>query len=103
VWTGDDVEALVLATHEGVANAAEHGRRPVSLRAWVAPGRVVVTVTDTGRGPQDAFLGLLYSLDRQGMWLSHQLVDVAHRRHADGYTVRLTASGSLAPLPALRR
>jgi anti-sigma regulatory factor (Ser/Thr protein kinase) len=101
--TGEDVEGLVLATHEAVTNAAAHGRRPVSLRAWVAQERVVITVTDTGPGPQDAFLGLLYSMDRQGMWLSHQLVDVAHRRNADGYTVRMTASGPVAPLTAPRR
>jgi anti-sigma regulatory factor (Ser/Thr protein kinase) len=101
--TGDEVESLVLATHEAVTNAAVHGRPPVTLRAWVAPGRVVVTVTDVGPGPGDPFLGLRYSLDRQGMWLCHQLVDVAHRRHAEGYTIRLTVSGSVAPLPSPRR
>jgi len=86
-----DVEGLVLAVNEAVTNAAAHGRPPVDLRGWLAPDRVVVTVTDTGRGPQDGFLGLLYSPDQQGVWLSHQLVHVAHRRHAGGYTVRLTA------------
>jgi anti-sigma regulatory factor (Ser/Thr protein kinase) len=87
-----DVEALVLATNEAVANATVHGRPPVGLRGWALPGRVVVTVTDTGRGPRDCFLGLLRSPEEQGMWLSHQLVDVAHRRHSAGYTVRLTAT-----------
>jgi len=89
--TDDNVEALVLAAHEALANAWVHGRPPVVVRRWAPPGRVVVTVTDTGEGPQDSFLGMLYSPDHQGMWISHQLVDVAHRRHAGGYTTRLTA------------
>ena len=92
--TDDNVEALVLAAHEALANAWIHGRPPVVVRAWAPPGRVVVTVTDTGRGPQDSFLGLLHSPDHQGMWISHQLVDVAHCRHAGGYTTRLTAPAS---------
>jgi hypothetical protein len=29
---------------------------------------------------------------RFGLWLSHQLVDVAHRHHPDGYTIRLAAA-----------
>jgi hypothetical protein len=90
--TGAQVEGLVLAAHEAVTNAAVHGRPPVTLRGWMTPSRVVVTVADTGRGPEDCFLGLLYSRDRQGMWLSHQLVQVAHRRDASGYTVRMTAT-----------
>jgi hypothetical protein len=32
------------------------------------------------------------------LWLSHQLVDVTHRRHPDGYTIRLAApTPSIAP------
>ena len=90
--TGGEVEGLVLAAHEAVTNAEVHGRPPVTLRGWATPGRVVVTVADSGQGPQDSFLGLLYSRERQGMWLSHQLVEVAHRRDASGYTVRMTAT-----------
>ena len=90
--SGGEVEGLVLAAHEAVTNAELHGRPPVTLRGWVTPGRVVVTVADAGQGPQDCFLGLLYSRERQGMWLSHQLVEVAHRRDASGYTVRMTAT-----------
>jgi hypothetical protein len=95
---GDDIEALVLAAHEAVTNAAAYGRPPVTLRGWVEPRRVVVTVTDMGQGPQDSFLGLIYSPDRQGMWLSHQLVEVSHRRDARGYTVRMTAAAG-QPVP----
>jgi anti-sigma regulatory factor (Ser/Thr protein kinase) len=92
-----EVENAVLATHEAVANARRHGRPPVIVRMWVQPGRFTVTVTDTGTGPTNPFLGLLPPDHPNGaglgMWISHQLVDVTHRRHRDGYTVRMTATG----------
>ncbi len=63
-----------------------------------APGRLTVTVTDTGSGPTNPFLGLLPPDHPHGsglgLWISHQLVDMTFRRHRDGYTVRLAASGS---------
>ena len=63
------------------------------------PDRVTVTVTDTGRGPSDPLVGLLPPGPLNGpgpgpclgLWLSHQLVDVAHRHDPDGYTIRLAA------------
>jgi anti-sigma regulatory factor (Ser/Thr protein kinase) len=95
-----EVENMVLATHEAVANAGLHGRPPVVLRLWVRPGRLTVTVTDTGSGPTNPFLGLLPPDNPNGsglgLWISHQLVDITHRRHRDGYTVRMTATGSCA-------
>jgi anti-sigma regulatory factor (Ser/Thr protein kinase) len=95
-----EVENMVLATHEVVSNARLHGRPPVILRLWVQPGRLTVTVTDTGTGPTNPFLGVLPpdhpNGSGLGLWISHQLVDVTHRRHRDGYTVRMTASGSCA-------
>jgi hypothetical protein len=27
-----------------------------------------------------------------GLWISHQLVDITHRRHPGGYTIRMTAT-----------
>ena len=54
-----EIENMVLATHEVVSNAHLHGRPPVVLRLWVLPGRLTVTVTDTGPGPTDPFVGLL--------------------------------------------
>jgi anti-sigma regulatory factor (Ser/Thr protein kinase) len=91
-----DVENVVLATHEAVSNALLHGRPPVVLRLWVRPGGLTVTVTDTGIGPSDPFVGLLPPTPPNGaglgLWISHQLVDVTHRRHPDGYTVRLAAA-----------
>jgi anti-sigma regulatory factor (Ser/Thr protein kinase) len=87
---------LILATNEAVANAIVHGQPPVVLRIWAQADRVTVTVTDTGTGPTDPFVGLLPSAPTSdgglGLWISHQLIDVAHRRHAHGYTVRLTAT-----------
>jgi anti-sigma regulatory factor (Ser/Thr protein kinase) len=96
-----EVENMVLATHEVVTNARLHGRPPVVLRLWVLPGRLTVTVTDTGTGPTNPFLGLLPPDHPHGsglgLWISHQLVDMTHRRHRDGYTVRLAAAGSCSP------
>ena len=92
-----EVEGLILATNEAVANAIVHGQPPVVLRIWAQADRVTVTVADTGTGPTDPFVGLLPS-DRAdaglGLWISHQLVDVAHRHHAGGYTIRITAMQS---------
>jgi anti-sigma regulatory factor (Ser/Thr protein kinase) len=90
----------VFATHEAVTNALIHGRSPTLLRLWAQPDRVTVTVTDTGPGPTDPLVGLLPPGPlngpgpgpRLGLWLSHQLVDVAHRHHPDGYTIRLAAT-----------
>jgi anti-sigma regulatory factor (Ser/Thr protein kinase) len=91
-----EVEHAVFATHEAVSNAMLHGRPPVVLRLWARPGRLTTTVTDNGPGPTDPLLGLLPPEPSRGtglgMWLSHQLVDVAHRRHPAGYTVRITAA-----------
>jgi anti-sigma regulatory factor (Ser/Thr protein kinase) len=95
-----EVENVVLATHEAVSNARRHGRPPVVLRLWVQPGRLTVTVTDTGTGPTNPFIGLLPPDHPHGaglgLWISHQLVDMTHRRHRDGYTVRMTATDSSA-------
>ena len=93
-------EGLILATSEAVANAIVHGHPPVVLRLWAQPGRVTATVTDTGDGPTDPFVGLLPAGhpdqppdDRGlGLWISHQLVDVTHRRYPGGYTIRMTAA-----------
>jgi anti-sigma regulatory factor (Ser/Thr protein kinase) len=93
---GLETEHLVFAASEAVANALRHGRPPVVLRLWVQPGRITVTVTDTGPGPGDPLVGLLPPGPGHGpglgLWLSHQLVDASHRRHADGYTTCLSTS-----------
>jgi anti-sigma regulatory factor (Ser/Thr protein kinase) len=97
-----EIENLVIATHEAVSNASRHGRPPVVLRIWVRPGGLTVTVTDAGTGPTNPFVGLLPADHPNGaglgLWIAHQLVDVTHRRHPDGYTVRLATTA----LPVLR-
>jgi anti-sigma regulatory factor (Ser/Thr protein kinase) len=89
-----NMENLVLAVSETVGNALRHGRPPVLMGLWVQPNRITVSVTDTGPGPADPFVGLLPPEHPQvsglGLWLSHQLVDVTHRRHPDGYTACLS-------------
>ncbi|XVU22730.1 anti-sigma factor RsbA family regulatory protein [Actinoplanes sp. CA-054009] len=92
----DDVDDLIVAVSEVVANAYRHGRAPVRLRLWSAPDRIVVTVTDGGPGPKDPFAGLLPTGDGLegglGLWIAHQSCDhVAMYRDAGGFTVRLTA------------
>jgi anti-sigma regulatory factor (Ser/Thr protein kinase) len=98
-------EGLLIATSEAVTNGIVHGQPPVVLRLWAQPHRLTVTVTDSGDGPTDPFVGLLPAghADQQpdepglGLWISHQLVDVTHRRHAHGYTIRITASRPRTP------
>jgi len=91
-----DAEGLILATSEAVANAILHGQPPIVLRIWEQPDRITVTVTDTGAGPVDPFAGLLPPPDSSGsglgLWISHQLVDITHRRHPGGYTIRMTTA-----------
>jgi anti-sigma regulatory factor (Ser/Thr protein kinase) len=98
-----EIENLVFAAHEAVTNSLVHGRPPVVMRVWVLPGRTMVTVTDAGTGPTDPLVGLLPPLRHHGpglgLWLCHQLVDVTHRRHPDGYTICLSATGRPQPVP----
>nr|WP_296071295.1 anti-sigma factor RsbA family regulatory protein [uncultured Actinoplanes sp.] len=91
-----DVEDLIVAVSEAVANAHRHGRAPVRMRLWNGDDRLVVEVTDGGAGPEDPFTGLLPLGDGTdgglGMWIVHQSCNhVAHYQHAGGFTIRLTA------------
>ena len=95
---------LIIGVSEAVSNALLHGRPPATVRIWATPGRVVVTVHDTGPGPADPHAGLVPVAHAAsdpglglGLWVIHQLgIDVALIRAADGFTVRLRA------LPAAR-
>ena len=92
----DSADALRLSVGQVVANAIDHGRPPVRLRAWAAPDRVVVTVRDAGAGPADAYVGLLprdpdADLDNaNGLYVVHvALSEVSLFSGTDGFTVRL--------------
>lgn len=99
---------LLIGTTEAVTNAHRHGRPPVTVRIWAAPGQVVVTVHDTGPGPADRLAGLVpvsSSTPGQhlgmGLWVSHQLdIDVTLRHADDGFTVRLRGGAGRAILAA---
>jgi anti-sigma regulatory factor (Ser/Thr protein kinase) len=91
------LDDLLIGVSEAVTNARRHGRPPATVRIWATPGRIVVTVHDTGRGPADPLAGLVPApsniSDRGlglGLWAMHQLdIDVALRHTGDGFTVRL--------------
>ncbi len=91
------LEDFLIAVEEMTSNAIRHGRRPVGLRLWSAPGRLVCTIRDAGAGPTDAFAGYGpahgddLSHGGMGLWLARKLWD-----HVDvlpgspGVTVRLS-------------
>jgi anti-sigma regulatory factor (Ser/Thr protein kinase) len=91
------LDDLLVGTSEAVTNASLHGRPPVTIRAWAAPGRIVVCVHDHGPGPADPLTGLtppanLAEDPGLGLWLTHQLdIDVALIHGDDGFTIRLRA------------
>jgi anti-sigma regulatory factor (Ser/Thr protein kinase) len=93
----EQVDDLLIAVSEAVANAILHGRPPVAVRMWSAPDRVVVAVSDGGSGPSDPFAGLLPRVKGQdlggfGLWLTHQLCShVGFAVTDDGFTLRLVA------------
>jgi hypothetical protein len=98
--SNEEVGRLVLAASEAVTNAVTHGRPPVTMRAWPAPERMVITVSDTGAGPQDPYVGLVPSPSAFGggggfgLWIAHQLLPVALSR-GEGFTIRLVAGRAL--------
>jgi anti-sigma regulatory factor (Ser/Thr protein kinase) len=106
-----EIDKLIFATHEAALNALRHGRAPTVLRLWARPGRVTVTVTDSGPGPTEPLVGLMAtdsSTDTVeesvtepalGLWLIHQLVDVTRHVDPSGYTIRLTATKPGLDLP----
>jgi anti-sigma regulatory factor (Ser/Thr protein kinase) len=87
---------LALAVSEIVTNGLRHGEPPVVVRCWAGDDRLVITVTDQGRGPSDPFAGLQPAAHAPfgglGLWLTHQLADhVALQYGPDDFTVRLIA------------
>lgn len=94
----EDVSGLMLAVTEVLTNGVLHGRAPTRLRMWVGADRIVVTVTDQGRGPVDPLVGLVPmapaedGIGGQGLWLAHQMCSYMTMHHdAMGFTVRMVA------------
>jgi anti-sigma regulatory factor (Ser/Thr protein kinase) len=91
------LDDLLIGVSEAVTNARRHGHPPATVRIWATPGRIVVTIHDTGRGPADRLAGLVPPpgniSDRRGglgLWAMHQLdIGVTLRHTDDGFTVRL--------------
>jgi anti-sigma regulatory factor (Ser/Thr protein kinase) len=96
-------EELLFAVSEAVLNAHLYGRRPITVRVWTGPDRIVVRVHDNGPGPADPLTGLIPAPGGSagagfGLWLIHQLtnIDIALAA-ANGFTVRLRAGRLPAP------
>jgi anti-sigma regulatory factor (Ser/Thr protein kinase) len=97
----DLVEDFLLAVDEMASNAVRHGKPPVGLRLWTAPGALVCTISDSGSGWDDPFAGYGpahgedLSHGGMGLWLARQVCDhVAIRRGPSGATVRLVTRWS---------
>ena len=91
----------MLVVNEAVTNGICHGTSPVHARLWAGPDRIVVTVSDQGKGPTNPFVGLVPTSDTDsagmGLWVTHQLCNhVTFETGAHGYTLRLVL-GDLPP------
>lgn len=76
--SGDEVDDLVLATHEIAANALVHGQPPAEVTIQANVGTMAVEVTDRGGGfglgePADQRAGPQAESGR-GLWLADQIL-----------------------------
>ena len=99
-----DIEGLILAVSEIVTNATDYGLRPVGLRVWSAPDRIVVAVTDAGTGPIEPWAGFLPRPRANGggfgLWLARQMcARTSMLSGPGGFTVRLVAGTPFPPTP----
>jgi anti-sigma regulatory factor (Ser/Thr protein kinase) len=104
----EDQDVMALSVSRLVTNAIEYGRPPIRVRAWAAPERIVVTVSDTGPGPIDPLVGLLPRDplgdpdEANALHVIHLAVsEVAMYSDELGFTIRLVqhAGGGQAPGP----
>jgi anti-sigma regulatory factor (Ser/Thr protein kinase) len=89
-----DIDDVILAVSEAVTNALIHGVRPVSMRLWTAPDRIIAAISDHGSGPADPFAGLLptegSNSGGMGPWMAHQVCDhLTYATTEDGFTITL--------------
>ena len=99
----DAEEDVHLACSEIAANAFRHGGRPVSVRLWASPDRLVCSITDSGGGSLDPLAGYEpahgpdLSRGGMGLWLARKLCDHVDVDRSGG---RLTVRLSTAVRPA---
>ena len=84
---------LVLAVHEAAANTVTHAGGPGSLRIWSDESTLICELRDRGR-IDDPLVGRVRPSDDlddgRGVWLIHQLADLAQiRSGASGTTIRI--------------
>jgi anti-sigma regulatory factor (Ser/Thr protein kinase) len=89
-----EIEDLLIAASEVVANTLRHGTPPATVRAWAEADRVLLAVSDRGQGPDDPFAGLVPRTPGAhggfGLWIAHQLcTNLSFDRGDDGFTARL--------------
>lgn len=90
----NDVDLMLVAVGEVVANALQHGRPPCRIRVWQSGWVVYVRVDDHGHGLGLATAGYRRpatpSTGGVGLWMARQLTDVVHTQaSAAGTTVEL--------------
>lgn len=94
---GERAADLVLALDEVVANAQEHGRAPVAVRAE-ADGWLVIEVSDVGNGFNRGEVWRTHPPSPanhrgRGLWIARQLADLVEISiERDRTTVRLELS-----------
>jgi anti-sigma regulatory factor (Ser/Thr protein kinase) len=98
-FESEPLEDLIIAVGEVTSNAIAHGVAPVSVRVWAADGRLVITVSDRGRGPTDPTVGFLPPRPLReggyGLWIARQYSDrLDISSGPEGCTVRMVAQAS---------
>lgn len=91
----ESVDGLMVAVSEAISNAILHGESPILLRAWAAPDRLVVAVSDAGPGPADPFAGLMPCTSGDcgglGLWIAHQMCSHVSLERTSGFTIHLVS------------
>jgi anti-sigma regulatory factor (Ser/Thr protein kinase) len=88
-------DRIVVAAHEVIRNALQHGRPPCRVRAWRSGEVLHVRVDDRGHGDGVAMAGYCPPPtpgdEGMGLWVTRQLTDVVHTRSSpvDGTAVEL--------------
>jgi anti-sigma regulatory factor (Ser/Thr protein kinase) len=83
----DDIDDILLASGEALANAFEHGEPPVHIRMrWIEPRTLVVTVNDAGHW----VISVVRPSRGRGILIMTALMDELTVDTTNGTTVRFT-------------